>query len=41
MQYSAIQCIYLIEFIHKRKFTYTCFKRLDLANPFLDTGISQ
>ena len=30
MQYSATSCIYT-----KEKFTYTCFKNLDLANSFL------
>ncbi len=35
MQYSATSCIYLIELYTKEKFTYTCFKNLDLANSFL------
>jgi hypothetical protein len=35
MQYSATSCIYLIGLYTKEKFTYTCFKNLDLANSFL------
>lgn len=35
MQYSATSCTYLIGLYTKEKFTYTCFKNLDLANSFL------
>lgn len=35
MQYSPTSCIYLIGLYTKEKFTYTCFKNLDLANSFL------
>ena len=40
MQYSATSCIYLIGLYTKEKFTYTCFKNLDLvASNFFKSAI--